>query len=396
MKNTDTQRKLLSATISPSEALNQALIDKKGYFNHQKLTNMSRSSTNGTTFKSFSNHNHIKKEPSLNIESSNSCMKCGNTFTKGHLNVCPAKDITCKNCNYKGHFAKLCKSRNKRPTVNNVSNNFVNTENCTYTPPENSWMEEKESCDVINAWNEYGQSDADDFSVLSVRTIYDHNGLETKKLLNLGIGWDMIVNMNIPVDSASPVSFLKQNVLHEIKLRYPNLKIHPVEKRIKELYCGFTNDTINILGKIIVRTQSNGWISEETPFFITGGHERNILGNDNLPKLGIEISQRKCPQPICMVNQPTLESEYKNLPSLSDNIFNEFKNLFTRVGKIPNDRKVTHFHTPFKPIQSKGRRLPLHLLAAVNDEIKRMEKEGHIIKLEKCDEDCFISPIVIT
>ena len=397
MKNTDTQRKLLSATISPSEALNQALIDEKGYFNHQKLTNMSRSSTNGTTFKSFSNHNHIKKEPSLNIERSNSCMKCGNTFTKGHLNVCPAKDITCKNCNYKGHFAKLCKSRNKRPTVNNVSNNFVNTENCTYTPPENSWMEEKESCDVINAWNEYGQSDDDDFSVLSVRTIYDNNGLETKKLLNLGIGWDMIVNMNIPVDSASPVSFLKQNVLHEIKLRYPNLKIHPVEKRIKDLlYCGFTNDTINILGKIIVRTQSNGWISEETPFFITGGHERNILGNDNLPKLGIEISQRKCPQPICMISQPTLESEYKNLPSLSDNIFNEFKDLFTRVGKIPNDRKVTHFHTPFKPIQSKGRRVQFHLLAAVNDELKRMEKEGHIIKLEKCDEDCFISPIVIT
>ena len=135
----------------------------------------------------------------------------------------------------------------------------------------------------------------------------------------------MIVNMNIAVDSASPVSFLKQNVLHEIKLRYPNLKIHPVEKRIKDLYCGFTNDTINILGKIIIRTQSNGWISEDTPFFITGGHERNILGNDNLPKLGIEITQRKCPQPICMVNQPTLESEYKNLSSLSDNIFNEFK-----------------------------------------------------------------------
>ena len=169
-----------------------------------------------------------------------------------------------------------------------------------------------------------------------------------------------------------------------------------MEKRIKDLYCGFTNDTINILGKIIVRTQSNGWISEETPFFITGGYEQNIMGNDNLPKLGIEITQRKCPQPICMVNEPTLESEYKNLPSLSDKIFNEFKNLFTRVGKIPNDRKKTHFHTPYKPIQSKGRRVPLHLLAGVNEELKRMEKEGHIIKLEKCDEDCIISPIVIT
>ena len=32
MRNTDTQRKLLSATISPTEALNQALIDEKGSF----------------------------------------------------------------------------------------------------------------------------------------------------------------------------------------------------------------------------------------------------------------------------------------------------------------------------------------------------------------------------
>ena len=91
-------------------------------------------------------------------------------------------------------------------------------------------------------------------------------------------------------------------MLHEIKLRYPNLKIYPVEKWITDLYCGFTDDTINNLGKMIVKTQSNGWISEETPFFITGGHERNILGNDNLSKLGREVIQNKYPQPICMVN----------------------------------------------------------------------------------------------
>ena len=105
----------------------------------------------------------------------------------------------------------------------------------------------------------------------------------------------MIVNMNIPVDSASPVSFLKQNVLHELKLTYPNFKIYPVEKGIKDLYCGFTDDTINIRVKIIVRTQSNGWVSGETPLLITDDHERNILGNDNLPKLGIEVKQKIFP-----------------------------------------------------------------------------------------------------
>ena len=139
MRNRDTQRKLLSATISPTEALKKALIDEKGYFNHQKRTKMARLSTNAPTFKPFNNHNQIKEDPGLNIERSNACMKCGNPFTKRHINVCPAKDITCKTCNYKGHFAKLCKYRKKRPTVNTVNDNYVNTENLTYVSPESSW-----------------------------------------------------------------------------------------------------------------------------------------------------------------------------------------------------------------------------------------------------------------
>ena len=83
----------------------------------------------------------------------------------------------------------------------------------------------------------------------------------------------------------------------------------------------------------------------------------------------------------------------------SDTIFNlyhKYKGLFNRVGKIPLDRKITHFHSPFKPIQTKGRRVPVHLLDNVKMELNRMEKERQIVKLNKCDEDCFISLIVIT
>ena len=95
------------------------------------------------------------------------------------------------------------------------------------------------------------------------------------------------------------------------------------------------------------------------------------------------MTQRKCPQPICMINQPPLESKYKNLPSLNDKIFNEFKELFTRVGKIRKDLKVTQFQSPFKLVQAKGRKVPLHLLAGVNKELIRMETEGHIKKIGK-------------
>ena len=149
----------------------------------------------------------------------------------------------------------------------NTVDETVNSQNCSYSPEDLQARSEENFCGVINAWTEDGMSDNDDYSVLIIRTIYDTNGLKTKKLVNIGLGDDAIVNLNIPVDSAIPVSFLKQIVRHELKLRNPQFEIHPVEKKTRELYCGFTNDTINIIGKVIVRLQSNGWIADETPFF---------------------------------------------------------------------------------------------------------------------------------
>ena len=192
-------------------------------------------------------------------------MKCGNAFNKCHLNVCPAKKTICNICKFKGHFRKLCKSKGRRPTLNNVEE-VVNSQNCPYSPEDPRAKIEQNFCGAINAWTEEGISDNDDYSVLNIRTIYYTNGLKTKKLVNIGLGDDAIVKLNIPINSASPVSFLKQKVLHELKLRNPQLKIHPVDKKTRELYCGFTNDTINIIGKIVVRIQSNRWNAKKTPF----------------------------------------------------------------------------------------------------------------------------------
>ena len=218
-----------------------------------------------------------------------------------------------------------------------------------------------------------------------------------KKLLNIELGNENQVILNIQVDSASPVSFLKKNVLHELKLRDPYLKIYPVDKASKDLYCGFTDNAINTSGKVKLPIFSNGWSDNDCHFFLTEGHERNILGNDNLPKVGIEVSQKHFPH--FQTNK-----QCKSINSISQtgkdreilNISKTFKNVFLRIGKLKNQMKITQFHEPLKPIQLKGRRVPLHLLDSVKTELNRLKAEGHIKKLDNCDEDRFISPIVIT
>ena len=128
--------------------------------------------SNGYSSNEPFNHFNIKREPALNIERSNTCMKCGGTFSKGHLAVCPAKDRTCKLCKYRGHFTRRWKSRRKN--VNIVDSQIIHNTDCNYPSEQQDVKNDRvnrEWCGVINAWSESGQSDNDDNSVLNVTTI---------------------------------------------------------------------------------------------------------------------------------------------------------------------------------------------------------------------------------
>ena len=121
---------------------------------------------------------------------------------------------------------KKCKS--KRKNVKTVDTyNFVNNDVQSQIQQSihNSLNSQKEFCGVINAWAEAGLSDYDNYSVLNVTTIFDSNARELKKLLNFGLGKENLVQLNIKFDSASPISFFKKKVYHELKIRDMRRKI---------------------------------------------------------------------------------------------------------------------------------------------------------------------------
>ena len=194
------------------------------------------------------------------------------------------------------------------------------------------------------------------------------------------------------MDSASPVSFLLRNVLHELKLRDPILQVYSVDEATREVYCGFTKKPINITGKLILPNFSNGWTPEECRFFLTESYEKNIFGNDNLLKVGIEISQKHFPHfqtnKICKSNFfiSTVEKDRE-----TDHISKTFKQMFLRVGKTNNQMKFTRFNEPLK-----GRRNPFHQLDSVKTEQNLLQAEVDFKKLENCAKDPFISLIVAT
>ena len=73
-----------------------------------------------------------------------------------------------------------------------------------------------------------------------------------------------------------------------------------------------------------------------------------------------------------------------------------YPNLFTRIGKTRNAKVRAEIFDVLKPVQQKGRRLPISLQDKVDKEIDRLIKEGHIIKLQEQSDEHFVSPKVIT
>ena len=89
----------------------------------------------------------------------------------------------------------------------------------------------------------------------------------------------------IHINSASPVSVMKRELLHELKIRKRFLKIDEITKKA---YQGLAS-TINIIGKVIVKIQSMAWDAKEQQLFVAEGAERKLLGNNILPNLGIKV-----------------------------------------------------------------------------------------------------------
>ena len=92
----------------------------------------------------------------------------------------------------------------------------------------------------------------------------------------------------------------------------------------------------------------------------------------------------------------SIEKE-KDLSAETKQFVKEFPKLFERRGKVKNHKVRINFKTDAKITQQKGRRIPIQLQKAVDEEIGRLlKKEGHIEKINEIKDDVFIQPTVIT
>ena len=244
MRYKDIQRELcIHPGATPEDSLKSALLQEKGAQTATDLqrqlgssSSMGNSSQSGAT---LGQNSRIKQEPIFSVqgkklsdrisraqnskqkginEKSKSCYFCGNRFSANHKQSCPARNVICRNCNKKGHFAKCCNSKN----VANVEAESDETV--------------EENCNFITSDSE------SEFAVLSVAAEKPSLPIRSvKKLVVVNAATGKLRSIQITlrcgktffratVDTGSPASFVNKKTADYILKTVPSAKILTVQE----------------------------------------------------------------------------------------------------------------------------------------------------------------------
>ena len=136
---------------------------------------------------------------------------------------------------------------------------------------------------------------------------------------------------------------------------------------------------------------SGNWFAKKCQILIVEQNTTNLMGQDMLPKLGISLQQTKQ-----QGRQKHHISDIQTKKNITKWIFKKHPHLCTRLGRSKNYIAKSLLRENQNPNQQEGRWVPLHLLEKAERELDKLINDKQIIRLEKCPDDVYISPVVIT
>ena len=308
--------------------------DKKPNKKHRKHPSDSSSSEEQVAYTHPARKRKITEIGKKKLSNRN-CHFCGKpNWSLEH--ICPARRAQCNNCKQMGHLAKVCKSK----TVNRIQkepSTDCNTE---------SWPD----IDLIQSVNGINRVDF-------YKTI----------LLVQGQPIEFIIDTDSPVTIIPPI--------------FSPTEIHKTTK----CFVDVNKNPIKFKGEAMVEVKTEK-SKEVLPIQIT--ENKNIpplLGLDWLDKQEIGLQGIKNTNFIRHIETDGRRQK----------IINEYEDLFKNSHTIKDPTIDIHLKRDTKPIQQKGRPVPIHFQKTVKNELEKLIEKRHLEKADKTTENCFISPAVI-
>ena len=398
MHGSNIQMELLSEIRTPQQVLNYAINRDRGQANEHEYR---RAHSNWNTVTYVRPNKQQSTSSSQKPQKATPCRKCGNPLSLAHLQICPAKNQICSICKKIGHYTSLCTAKipeRKTPPRQQLTTPGQYTSSqarrVRHVKPEISRDDSTEGSVDAEAALYKKELHEDWVNINLIRPTIFHNQPNDNVNKNTdGEFWVETVTdqekLQWLADTGSPRSFIIIDKALDLTNKIPNAAILPYKENTK--YRCFNNNNIQIRGVLLLDITSGSWVAKQCKVLIVHNKTNNIMGRDLLAKIGITLNANK-PKGKQTLQVFNIQTE-KNVIKW---ILQKYPHLCTRLGRSKNHIAQPIFKENYTPSQHKGRRVPLHLLEKIENELNKLVDEGQIIKLEKCPDELFISPVVIS
>ena len=306
---------------------------------HEERRYSTKSAPSHKSAQRGSSHHHQHR---LNQQHQLSCGWCG---TGQHSrDKCPAKDKVCSSCSKMGHFAKVCRSKDKRRR-NHFSAN-------------------------VNAVHHTVQRDSDTSISSDEEYVF---GVSMKSSVIPKVNVDLF-GESVPflIDTGASVNILDEQTFKQLT---PTCTLQPTSTSI---YAYGTHTPLNVLGVVdtIVKHKD---VEAQATFFVIKSNPDARSGN---------LLSAQTAQKLNIINIAFAISQ----PTTADILCEENPELFQGIGKLKDVKVKLYIDEKVQPVAQPHRRIPYHMRKKVESEIQRLESLDIIEKVE--GPTPWVSPIV--
>ena len=179
------------------------------------------------------------------------------------------------------------------------------------------------------------------------------------------------INTTLLVDSGSACSILNCSLASQVVQGSPRA-FWISEKTSPQLRI-FSNEPIQVEGKIRCPITSNGWTCDSATFTVVADGQKSLIVLFDQLRLAVTQSTSQKGNRVNNISSP----EFK------EQIAKTFSGQISRIWWPKNHASKPQFRKYFQPRHQKVRRVPINLQEKVNNELKKLLDEKLIVKLTR-------------
>ncbi|XP_058448767.1 uncharacterized protein K02A2.6-like [Malaya genurostris] len=312
----DTAREVNSGTLTAEET------NKLGYENLRTRKKVQINQPKGE-------HSRSNTHQSSN---SSPCDGCGGQHLR---NQCRFRDVRCHNCDKKGHIAKVCRSKVKNTSADQVQSQESPTS----------------EIDVVQSW-----SQVNDISL-------------SKKMIDVKIDGHPI---RMELDTGAPCGIIAESILRSFK---PKFSLQKADKQ----FSSYTGHHITCLGRMTVNV-SVGSKTRRLNLYVVSGNTDSLFGREWIPHFVDQINLNRIFSPIS-VNSVTGYTTHE--ATQLSRVLDSFEEIFSDVpGKLIGPPAKVHLKPGVSPVFAKAHDVPFALRNRYAAEIEKKITSGFYEKVE--------------